>query len=250
VGSPEAIAVEFSQTLPKRYAKKFSTVMIAGHAAIAADRGSAPANVGPVHAGDPSVLGMCVVALDRAGLLATISAAFHRSGWDVMAADAFTRKLPTGEHEAVDLFWLTRHSGAQSPLEQREIEQVRGALLELLGAHTLVPRITRSRAPRGSTHVRFLENSSGKLCTLELETADASGLLGVITAALFAQNVRITSCRLTTTAGRVFDRFTITELDGSPIGPPRRLEIQVAVISALEFPSIAPPAVQSTDSAT
>jgi hypothetical protein len=37
-----------------------------------------------------------------------------------------------------------------------------------------------------------------------------------------------------TTGSRVFDRFHIVELDGRPIGPTRRLEIQVAVLSAVQ----------------
>ena len=35
-------------------------------------------------------------------------------------------------------------------------------------------------------------------------------------------------------ASRVLDRFTLAEQDGSPISESRRLNIQVAVISAIE----------------
>ena len=52
--------------------------------------------------------------------------------------------------------------------------------------------------------------------------------------ALFEQNVQIEESEVRTVEGRVFDRFHIVEFDGRPISPARRLEIQVAVLSAIQ----------------
>jgi UTP:GlnB (protein PII) uridylyltransferase len=71
---------------------------------------------------------------------------------------------------------------------------------------------------------------------LEVETTDRSGLLLSLSQALFEQNVTIDASEVKTLEGKVRDRFHIVEISGAPITPERRLEIQVAVIGALELP--------------
>ena len=85
--------------------------------------------------------------------------------------------------------------------------------------------------------VRFLEDADGQLSTLEVETSDRSGLLLSLSQALYEQNVTIDESEVKTLEGKVRDRFHIVELSGAPISPARRLEIQVAVIGALELPA-------------
>ncbi|HYO97899.1 MAG TPA: hypothetical protein VER33_25510, partial [Polyangiaceae bacterium] len=84
------------------------------------------------------------------------------------------------------------------------------------------------------TVVRFIENADGNFSTLEVETGDRSGLLLALSQALFQQGVQIIGSQVKTVGGRVYDRFHIVELDNSAIGAPRRLEIQVAILSALD----------------
>jgi [protein-PII] uridylyltransferase len=82
--------------------------------------------------------------------------------------------------------------------------------------------------------VRFIENADGNFSTLEVETGDRSGLLLALSQALYNQRVQIVGSQVKTTGQRVFDRFHIVELDNSPISAARRLEIQVAVLSAVD----------------
>jgi UTP:GlnB (protein PII) uridylyltransferase len=82
--------------------------------------------------------------------------------------------------------------------------------------------------------VRFLADPTGGLATLEVETTDRSGLLFSLASALFSQHVQIVESEVRTVDARVFDRFRIVELDGTPISSGRRLEIQVAVLNAIE----------------
>jgi UTP:GlnB (protein PII) uridylyltransferase len=82
--------------------------------------------------------------------------------------------------------------------------------------------------------VRFIESQDGVFSTLEVETGDRSGLLLALAQALFQQRVQIVGSQVKTTGTRVFDRFHIVEFDGSPISSARRLDIQVAVISAVD----------------
>ena len=57
---------------------------------------------------------------------------------------------------------------------------------------------------------------------------------GDVVAALFEQRVQIMESEVRTVEDRVFDRFRLVEFDGTPISSARRLEIQVAVLSAIE----------------
>ena len=98
------------------------------------------------------------------------------------------------------------------------------------------PKTDAAPGPQSSqTVVRFLEGQDGSLATLEVETDDRSGLLLAISRALFDQRVQIVSSEVRTQGQRVLDRFSLVELDDSPIASARRLEIQVAILSAIEM---------------
>jgi hypothetical protein len=100
----------------------------------------------------------------------------------------------------------------------------------------------REALPLKETMLRFMESAEGTLSALEVQTDDRSGLLSILSRALFQQAVQIESLELRSQGHRVFDRFRILEHDGSPIGPERWLDIQVAVLSAigLESPRSSP----------
>jgi UTP:GlnB (protein PII) uridylyltransferase len=210
------------------------------HASVASARGDAPVSVGLFgRAGN----GLCVVADDRAGLLALISAALVTCRFDVSHAEAFTRKTASGRKEAVDLFWV------------RKLDAPPGTSLVQTDAQALEQEITRFLTGKGDPRsevgkslakvappvsrtadatVRFGADESGGLSTLEVETTDRSGLLFSLTSALFAQRVQVVESEVRTLEGRVFDRFRVAELDGSPVNSARRLEIQVAILNAIE----------------
>jgi [protein-PII] uridylyltransferase len=183
-----------------------------------------------------------VVADDRPGLLATISAALVLSRLDVIEAEAYTRRYPGRLDEAFDVFWV-RHDAASrhdDAVTAEHIARLRLKLVELLEGK--VDPSTLADAPptehvtpaAAETVVRFIEDSDGAFSTLEVETGDRSGLLLALAQALFHQRVQIVASQVRTTGTRVFDRFSIVEIDGSPIGTNRRLEIQVAVMTAVD----------------
>jgi [protein-PII] uridylyltransferase len=232
---------QFSHSLPKSYQRNFEHGAVVQHAKVALERQSAPANVGlfPSHRGSGDAL--CVVAEDRPGLLATISAALVICGLDVIEAEAYTRRVPGQHNEAVDVFWV-RHEAASKRAQQvtrAELDQLRQTLIGLLeGKVEPRPLAGDQRLPAtpssSETVVRFIENADGNFSTLEVETGDRSGLLLALSQALYKQRVQIVGSQVKTMADRVFDRFHIVELDGSPINTARRLEIQVAVLSAVD----------------
>jgi [protein-PII] uridylyltransferase len=238
--SPELIR-DFRESMPARYRQRYDTKTVAQHARIASERGKAPVTVGNFFGNSSPGASICVVADDRPGLLATISAAFVLSGLDVISAEAYTRKSRAGRREAVDLFWVRRGPDEQrkSALDARELDSFKDHLIALLDGKLDPSRATPTATAEFSssqTVVRFLEGNDGELTTLEVETHDRSGLLLTLSQALYQQRVQIVASEVRTDGDRVLDRFDIVELDGSAISPGRRLDIQVAVISAVQPP--------------
>jgi [protein-PII] uridylyltransferase len=234
----------FVASLPPGYSQKYQPDVIARHIAIADARGAQPVSVGLIESESPGGHALCVVANDQPGLLATISGAMVLAGWDVIDAEAYTRKLPNARFEAIDLFWLRRQGQATpaGPTAQ-DAQQLQEFLSDiLLGKRrfpTLFPPGVGADADSAPIHpsdtrVRFIDDNAGSLGTLEVETGDRSGLLWALSRALFEHKVQILNSQVRTRDGRVFDRFEVVELDGSPINEARRLEIQVAVLGAIE----------------
>lgn len=234
----------FVASMPKIYGEKYQPDVIARHMTIATTRQQQSVVVGVVENDPAEGTALCVVADDQPGLLATISGAMVLVGLDVIDAEAYTRRLPDGHFEAVDLFWV-RKQGQQNKIvpSAQDAAQLQEALADILQGRrrfpTKFPGETAPASERGPLHptdtrVRFIDDAAGGLGTLEVETGDRSGLLWVLSRALFEHKVQILTSQVRTREGRVFDRFEVVELDGSPINEVRRLEIQVAVLSAIE----------------
>lgn len=228
---------QFVESMGPEYSNTYPASVIEAHARIAMRRRGL-VEIG-VFERQPKLTGLLIVGADRAGFLSLVSEAFVLCGVDVADAEAFTRDIEGGK-EAVDMFWLRRLDGNEGhALNDLDVERIRTALVALLdgslpsGAR---PPTTSLPAPSGrtNTRVRFLEDDSGALSTLEIETENRAGLLLAVSRALYAQQVQVVRSEVHTIGDRVVDRFRVAELDGSPVAPERRLEIQVAVLSAAE----------------
>ncbi len=230
---------DFPRSLPESYRKNFDAPAMAAHFAIAEGRGEDIVAIGAFPSSRTGTA-LCVVAEDRPGLLATISAALVLVRLDVIEAEAYTRRQPGKTDEALDIFWV-RHDPPElraAPLGPEHVEHLKSTLAGLLAGkldRTRVDSTRRIATPSAvETVVRFIEGSDGSFATLEVETGDRSGLLLALSQALFSQRVQIMGSQVRTTGTRVFDRFSVVEFDGSPINAARRLEIQVAVLSAVD----------------
>lgn len=233
----------FVDSLPTSYRERYRPDVVAAHARTAEARGNALATAGLFQTEQHGLSGLCIVANDQPGLLSTITAAIVLGGFDVVDAETYSRHRGADELEAVDLFWLRRADANRrdEPLTEREVEHIRSTIVaQLVGevdAEALTRTASAETAPRRTpqnTRVRFIEDQSGALCTLEVETGDRSGLLLALSRALFSQRVQIVQSQIRTRGDRVFDRFSLLEFDSSPISEGRRLEIQVAVLSAID----------------
>lgn len=237
-----AQAKAFAETLPASYRSGFDWAAVAEQAALSHRRRPGQPAVGTCYAARFPGTALCVIADDRPGLLATISAALISERLDVIAAEAYTRRITDQQREAVDIFWVHRVdvSDPDRPLSEELLTHLESTLSRLLAEH-YDPKDTRiptqpppARGAFSETIVRFIEDKSGTLTTLEVETSDRTGLLLVLARALHEQRVQIVSSTVRTEKGRVKDRFEVTELDDSPIAPERRLLVQMAVLDAVQ----------------
>src|SRR5262245_65808884 len=100
----------FSTSLPGSYRNRYGAEEIRLHAAISEARGTQPARVGVVPV-EGDGLGICVVAKDAPGLFSNIAAALRLQGFDIVHAEAYTRRIEGGEREVLDLFRLHVQQG-------------------------------------------------------------------------------------------------------------------------------------------
>jgi [protein-PII] uridylyltransferase len=231
----------FAKSMPRSYREIFDAGAIETHAGIVERRGTNAMHV-EVWKEDPDgMVAVCIVGIDRPGLLSQISAAFVAHDMDVMGAQAYCRRRPDGRVEAIDFFWVRRLSsvtGTPLPVRPGDIESF-GKTLDALLVGRARPqrsvRYTRSvRAIGHSTRLRFEHREPEGYTILTVEGQDRPGLLLAITAALFEQKVQIVRSEVSTTDEQVLDRFHLTELDGSPLQRARLLGLQNAVLAAAD----------------
>lgn len=223
----------------RQHVPRFDDSLLPQHLRVALRGRSSEVEVSAFNSGQASNIGLCVIADDGPGLLAAVSEALLLEALDVVSAQIYTRKLPDGKAEAVDLFWVRTQSKSQASASAPELARsVRERLLQILAkqrtkGHSPVPVLGSPLTDVPATFVRFIEDESGALSTLEVETADRSGLLLTITSVLTRNDVQIVSSMVNTTGALVFDRFQLREQDGALIGATRRRQIQQALLAAL-----------------
>jgi [protein-PII] uridylyltransferase len=234
--SPTSARTPFEATMPERYRETFDSEAIARHAAIVARRGTWPAHVEVCAHQPEGVTVVCVVADDRPGLLSRIAASLVIHSIDILSAQAYTRVSPSGAGEAVDFLWLRRIGGG-SAVSELECERIADVLRALVtGERSLDAEVSGARPmPRQAfaTSIAMSDTTNGELL-MTIEASDRPGLLLAITRSLFRAGVQIVASDATTENGRVVDRFTIVETDGSPVSEKRRRSLQSDVLAAVD----------------
>jgi [protein-PII] uridylyltransferase len=231
----------FVASLPKRYRENIDSAANFVHTRLALERGESPFKLAALPSTRLGTTAICLVADDHPSLLATISAALVLHGLDVVDAEMHTRRLADGRREVVDLFWVRRslEAATTQPLSREELSALEKTVHELRAGVVdvrLAEQRASSKPPVGcrDTVVRFLEGEDGSFSLLEIEAGDRPGLLLAISQALFEQRLQIVSSEVRTREGQIFDRFSVVGQDGKAVSPARRLEVQVAVLSALD----------------
>jgi [protein-PII] uridylyltransferase len=228
---PNALAEpleQFLDSMPNSYRHRHDAREVEIHGRIVAARGRKLVHVelcpGPVQ--PDSGRWICVVTVDRPGLLSLLSAAISAHSLDVLAARAYCRSRLDAADEAFDLFAVRRlKEPISGPLRERDVDAVRATIASLLRGETTVSRLERngaqtSRPPAGPPTAVYFGDSEPDL--LRVEAADRPGLLLAVTLAIFKERMSIVRSHVTTIGGTARDEFQIAELDGAPLSDDRR----------------------------
>ncbi|MBL8611298.1 MAG: [protein-PII] uridylyltransferase [Myxococcales bacterium] len=228
----------FLASMPERYLLSNGPEAIASHARLALGR-SRPVAVAVAPSRHPEVAELCVVAPDRPGLLARISAAITANRLEVLGAQVYSRRLgPLApgdpETEAVDIFLVkARGEGIQAleralPQLQRDLERVcaggtepRELLAERLGSAS--PWRERP-SPAVLTEVFVDDRASPRHTVIEVFAKDRPGLLHTLAQALHDLGLSIVLSKINTEGSKVADVFYVNELDGSKVEPGERFK--------------------------
>jgi len=222
---------EYAAGMPPEYLRKHPHAEVVRHASVAAARRAELVRVEVDSAGEAGTV--YFVADDRAGLLARASTALAQTQLSIDDGEIWLRNTPTGRQETLGIFKVHAEDGRS--VDAARADEIQELLTALLEGRLSTPHGTATAAAPGSeTRVRFVESKEGALTVLEVETRDRSGLLSALASALFEKDVQIVEAQVRTRNGEVHDRFSVVELDGSPIDSARRLDIQVAVLSAVD----------------
>jgi [protein-PII] uridylyltransferase len=230
----------FLASMPLHY-RGYDPSTVRSHASAAYERGQNPIHAKIFRRLSDRGVALCIVAADRPGLLSLIAAALALHELDVIAAQIYTRQLPDGRSEAVDLFWVRRRPLTRSRREitAEEIESVESLLVDLTRgdrfAENLVAhaKVEVPYSAPGLTWVRFEEQESGD-AVLVVQTLDRPGLLLAITRCLFCLDIQIMRSEVDTTHGTAIDRFHLLGFDGQAIEKERRTHIEAEVMAAVE----------------
>lgn len=216
----------FIASMPDRYLVASSAEAIVAHAGVVRrhdlDPGDSPASVEVVPSSHPDAAEICVVADDRAGLLAMIAGALSICRLEVLAAQIYSRKRADGRVQAVDLFWVQgRVEGAQAAAKC--LPKLRRELASLLAGASKPPVIgSPSRAHRRSgptvrTRVAIDHRASKEHTVIEVTTLDRPGVLFAIANALYQLGLTIAVAKISTEGSRVADVFYVTDRSGTKI---------------------------------
>jgi UTP:GlnB (protein PII) uridylyltransferase len=238
-GAAGDFAEAFAASMPARYKVLFDPRSIRKHAAICHQRGKRPAAVEVWRNLADGSAAFCVVADDRPGLLSAIAAALVSHRLDVITALVFSRVLPGGGREAVDLVWVRRANESDTAVidddEAASVGEVLGAILTgAISVEQIASRTASSGPPSdGQVVVRFDDADDEGLTALFVEAADRPGMLLTIAFEVFQQGAQIARSLVRTAGGRAFNHFELAEFSGAPLSAERREQIRAAVFAAL-----------------
>lgn len=172
-------------------------------------------------------LRLTMVALDRPGLLAHAAAVFDEHDVEVLAADVFTQ--PTLPRVAIDIFRVAPRNPSAVGIDPATLAAMEQALEEERPPEVDPPK-PRPRRPwdsglRVGTRIEFGRDPAGERTIVDVQTAEAPGVLRRITRAFFEEGLEILLARCDTEADRASDVFYVPPLDEAAQGRLReRLE--------------------------
>jgi [protein-PII] uridylyltransferase len=252
---------EFLETMPERYLLSSTPTEIAAHARVAHRVRGEAVSAALVPSRHVDVAELCVVtesrrsdetalsviADDRPGLLAAITAAMVANRLDIHAAQIHSRQLADGSTQAVDLFWV------RDPIEgaagvARTLPKLEQDLKNVLTGNIPPLELLRSRkasrwsirpSPMVPTQITLDHEASPHHTVVEVLTKDQPGVLFTLAQALHELGITIELAKINSEGARATDTFYVTEPSGEKLDPGERsLEVQQFLLAAMNAASI------------
>jgi [protein-PII] uridylyltransferase len=181
-----------------------------------------------------------VVADDRPGLLAMISATLRRGRLELRSAQVYSWVGQDGRSRSLDIFWVRgpEESGDELQRLERELERILSGAVDsteldrkaLAGA-----RYHRAPKARFATTVHIDNHSSSSHTVVEVVTQDRPALLFCLANALQQLGLSIWFAKINTEGERVVDVFYVSTSSGQKVqGGEQRAQIRQAICSAVE----------------
>lgn len=234
----------FVASMPERYLLSNRPAAIAAHAELAREH-EALGRIVSVALVPSSHLGaaeeICVIAADRPGLLAAITAAIAASRLEVHAAQIHSRAaglrgagggVSAGAEpvQAVDLFWV-RERGEDPEGVARAMPKLGRDLRGVLSGEIDPMELSKKRSggslrgrpsPRVRTQISIDNRASPGHTVIEVLTRDRPWLLFTIAETLHSLGLSIAVAKINTEGARVADVFYVSERDGTKVAAGKR----------------------------
>lgn len=244
-GHPEVAGFldDYLRSTPERYLLANPVEAIVAHAEVAWRGRDLPALAEIVPSRHPEAAELCLVAEDRPGLLAAITAAIAAARLEVHKAEIHSRTRDDGRSRALDLFWVRdRVEGAAGV--PRVLPKLQRALEAIVSGEERAEDVAtkasgspwRERpSPPVVTEVALDDRASPRQTVIEVLTRDRPGLLFTLAHTLHELGLSIAVAKINTEGTRVADVFYVTEADGTKLDPVRRMpEVRQRILAALE----------------
>ncbi len=188
--------------------------------------------------GFEAVTEITVLAQDHPRLLSVIAGACAAAGGNIVDAQIFT----TADGRALDTILISREFDRDED-EHRRGTRVGRLIEDVLSGRVWLPEMIEKRAKpkRGQKTFRITPRAdirntlSNRFSVIEVECLDRPGLLSEITGTLSDLYLDIASAHITTFGEKVIDTFYVTDLTGSKIDNPTRIEaIRKRLITTLK----------------
>jgi UTP:GlnB (protein PII) uridylyltransferase len=222
---------QFLQSMPPAYRAAFTLRDAEEHARIVFERGNEPARVVVWRTLPQGTAVLCVVADDRPGLVALVSAAFVAHGLDVRSAQIYCRERTDGGCDAVDFFWLRGMAGG-APVEPLRLDECARTIRKLVAAEGAAVAVPEPGAQRkdGTIGVRYAEDPTMPgFWELSVDAQDFPGLLHGIARLLHQLGLEVVRSEVRTDDGVAHDQFVLTAEVPEQI-PARLSEFERALI--------------------
>jgi [protein-PII] uridylyltransferase len=232
----------FTSGLPERYFYANEPETIVEHASFAEAAQSRGASIRRGTLNDP-YFELWVVADDRPGLLAVITATLSRARLKVRSAQVYSWVGQDGRSRSLDIFWVRGPEERESHEEllhklERELEKILSGAVdaaELERRALAGARQHRARTTHFPTTVHIDNHSSNNHTIVEVITQDRPALLFCLAHALQQLELSIWFAKINTEGERVVDVFYVSTGSGEKVfGAEQLLQIRQALCSAVE----------------